>query len=359
MRYLVFFVFFIGIHSNCAASQEEDRYGVAEMAGDVVIKELEFKQTLLDWFAEADPFQIYLGHKVNHYGRVVDQWFGVDENFEFNRSNRLELVLPLRYEFRQKNLSLVPKFKMKFYMPRTQKKLHLYVDSIGEEVTLNKDQASEGMISLDENNRISESEQVNLLLALRRSLLENPYFNASADVGVRFTQLAPDPVTGFLLRYTMPVYNQHSNFFAQKLYWQRSKGKVFDQQYRHDWLLNSSWLFRAQTGLTWWNKEHYWDLSQRLTWYQSISPYRSFSYSVMGNWSQQSQAQGIVNQSYGFSYSWREKVYSDWFYAVLTPYGHFAHDLENHRNNKYDFIPSITFSLEAHFFERAPKRPNL
>lgn len=301
------------------------------------------KENLQQLIATMDPLQAYMGEKVNYYGLQVDRWFGGREDFSFEKSNRIEVVFPLIYQQKSGSMRLDPSVKARLYLPRMQKKLQLIVDSTGD--TFFGDSAQ--TTPYGQNNQPA-LQQENFLISLRRTLFENEWFDVSADAGSRFTNLRPDPVTGLRVKFSMPSYSEHKNSLLQKFYWQSSIGRVADTQYLHDWLLSNPLLLRYQTGLTWWASDVYWSHAQSLTLYQSINHHRSFSYSISGLWKTQDNNH-FANMHYGLNVSLRERVYSDWFFAALTPFVNYRHDLEKQH---YYFEPGIVFGLEAHFFER-------
>lgn len=288
-----------------------------------------------------EPYQQSLGTRVNRLGQVVDEWLGGGEHFQRTRSNRLEVSFPLTYGFYNNEFSLNPQVQAKLYFPNTNRRWSLMVESAQNNINTNGATAQ-----TQATPNLKDEQAVNI--TLQKLVIDNQYFKVRTDLGGSFNGLEPDPLAGLRLEYLLPTSDIHQNTLIHKAYWQRLKGNVFDTLYRHDWLLDSTRLFRSDSQAIWWHSDQYWDLSQTLTVYQNINQHRNFAYTLRSDW--QTQRGYLQHLSYGAGWGWREDIFQKWVYASLNPYLNWRHDLVSDR---YVSEPSITLSLEVHFFQDA------
>lgn len=305
--------------------------------------DFDIKSSITSWFDALDEYQESWGGRVNQLGNDVDEMFGDDEHFQNFKGNRLEVSFPINIDFHHQSVDIKPRFRAKFPFPNSAKRLNLIVESTRDSLSGADDNSSGNTAPSNPNQAQAEED---LTVTVRGNLLENEMYKMSLDLGGGFQGISPDPMVGLRLQAKLPTSDIHINRLIQKLYWQRFKGEVADTQYRHDWLLNRQELLRFNSGATWWNEDVYWHLYQDVTYYDMINPYRTFSYSVRGDWDTKNVL--LENRSVGFGFNWREKIYQNWAYVAFNPYLLYNHEEET---GDYHWQPTLSLSLEIHFYE--------
>jgi len=297
------------------------------------------------FFELTEPYQNYFGTQVNTMANQIDEWVSDKTHFEEVQNNHFEVQLRNRYETSSQKFSLQVNFRVKLYFPNTEKRFKLYIESARDGLY---DTNREGTGAVQKPNPISNQQEDAVQATIRGRLLSNKNYKLSLDVGGSFNGIQPDPMLGLRSRYEFLNSTEHQNLIVQRLYWQRFKGGVFDNFYRHNWRINNYKLVRFETQLTWWNVDRYWQASQTLSLYDKINVHRFFTYSLRGDWSTKNSP--LHNENYGVGFSWRERAYKKLVYVEFNPYLNYRHDL---KTKQYDIEPSIELNFEFHFFKPA------
>ncbi len=303
-----------------------------------------FLRKAKQFFEVTEPYQNYFGTQVSLMANQVDEWVGGD--MYISKSNQSEFVIKLRnrYETSLKKYSLDTQFRAKLFIPNTKKRFNLYIESVrgGIYNSLSGTDSIAAQAPVANDNAQNDTIQT----TLRGSLFNNKHFKLWIDAGGSFQGIQPAPLVGIRSQVTFANSTEHQNLLAQKVYWQRFKGDIFNSLYRHDWRLNNYKLIRFETEAIWFNTNRYWTTSQTISLYDKINVHRFFTYSLRGDWS--SLGYPFHNNNYGVGFSWRERAYKKLVYVALNPYLNCRQDMVQ---KKYYIEPSIELNIEFHFFK--------
>ena len=298
-----------------------------------------FEATKIPWLDTSlhslETFQVWLGGHVQNTGDGIDNYFGRSESFERTRGNRLDIMMPVVLHD-DGSVETQVRFRAKLALTKLKKNLHLLVFS--QQSTLKNN---------PQNTLPSEANEGEepFSLALQALLDATEQNEIYLDVGVKLADvIKPDPYVRLQKRFNWNADNGWNTRMTQTLFWERVDGSGLDSKYVFDKPIDPRYLFRAQTDGTWWQDEHYYELTQRLLLYNTVNVHRIFTHQAWAN--HDTLTGSFKKTSYGLTSNWRERVYKNWLYFEVEPGIRWVND-----NAFSDPDITLMLMLEMRFFK--------
>lgn len=212
---------------------------------------------------------------------------------------------------------------IKVVLPNTNDRLNLLFNSEDE------DEAREA-------DPVESIENVEYITALQYIINESDAWKTNIDAGVRWG-IPPDPfVRARARRY---VYLSEWELRAtQNLYYYSTEGWGEDTQLRMDYPFNIEKLFRINMKAGYQLNDEYFTLSYDAGLYHELTRTKALAF-VAG--AEGDTLEGATFHSYSASFRYRQRIYSDWVYAEISP------EFIWNRDKDYETTPVLMFRIES------------
>lgn len=292
-----------------------------------------------------DSFQSWLGDHVDNVGERADTFFGSEQSFDRSKGSRLDVLFPMRYG-KDGTLSTELKYRAKIELPRTNQRWHLIVESVDENLRSDSNGNSASPTVVASNGESEETTSV----GLRFMIGVKDYTFSFVDVGLNFRNLVePDPFARIRGEYKWELTDKFTSRMNQNLFWENFRGVGLNSRQTFDYAATQEDLLRSETDGTWWDKGQYYDLNHNFIMFHKINEHRGVSYNVGWNWN--TLEKGFHLNSYNVGINVRERIYKKWLFFEIEPRVSFFEEDEFTTAD-----PSITFTFEIQFYNRAKKQ---
>jgi hypothetical protein len=223
--------------------------------------------------------------------------------------------------------------RAKIRLPNTQERLQILIGQDVERIGTTQAQKD-----AEEAAGIRERSD-NPFVALRGIARETLKLQLTADAGLRFDGIEPDPfVRGRARRLFEP--GEWILSLSETLLWQRSEAFTANTEFGVYRALGKKHALSMETQAEWRDKTDGFDLAQTLTLSWRINE-RSLGALELGAFAETQPR--FEATAYSIAARYRRKVYSDWLLVELRPQVTFP------RDNDYDTTVTFTLQFEAYF----------
>ena len=299
--------------------------------------------------SELESLQQDAGYYLNVLGDKIDLFFGDDElkstaitDKTSSKHNRLYVYFPTRFYEEGRRESDV-NFRLKFDLPRTQRRWNLMLTSF-EESLLEPD----GSSSLEDEAQSEPS----LTPKGQETTLSAGYWLHKTEKELAQVQFGIRFYNGFELNPFVRWRQQKAYALSPKINTSDRYNLILDRQYglwgevqkRFDIPLEERALFRAQSGALYRLNEHESQLSQVFAWYLPVTDSDLMSYYVQANLTQKNWE--TAEERIAIGHNWRHQFNHKWLFFEMEP----RYEWQDFRFQQGQW--SILFKLEAQIYRR-------
>jgi len=273
-----------------------------------------------------DRYRDTASQKVTRFANWIDNFFANDRIY--NEAQRSYIKLYLIQTHIENNKSIYDaQIKAKLDIPKTQKRLQLFIESIDE------DESDAQQTSIDET--IEKQEQS---IGLRFLNLDSKLWKVTTIAGIRFHS-GVDPFGRIRLR-RLTEKGSWTYRFTESIFWFESDGAGETTRFDMDHPLTKNLLFRSTSQATWKNITDQFDIGQDLILFQTINKHKSLAYQVGGRAIKDSE---LYSTDYFYLVRYRQKIHKNWMFLDIIP------AINHPRDNDFKPVRSISLKLEIVF----------
>ncbi|MCB0343130.1 MAG: hypothetical protein H6626_01370 [Pseudobdellovibrionaceae bacterium] len=281
-----------------------------------------------------DNLQSDLTARLNQISRRIDRILGVDELDDVGPESQVRVKVRSATDAAGEG-SVNTSINGKLALPRTQKRLHLFISNLQDEMRNHGD--SEGEVDTDgvstKNSRNLEPQEFSA--GFRQRLSEVEGFHVHADLGFRMRD--SDPFVKLFFRQDLP-WKTVSLTFHQDLHYYRRGGYGHQLRATLDWPINTNLEIRQENRLAFEDQPQSLDVSHGLSLFQFLRGSQVVTYFIGG------EASGLRSwtaESYAAGVGYRTPAIWKWFTVEVTPKVSFD------RSQQFLVNPGISLQLEA------------
>lgn len=263
----------------------------------------------------------------------IDRFFGDDRNYQESNDSVLQLDLTRISGYGGEN-KLVLSGRAKLHLPKTEKHLHLLIESNPDKNTTNDPTQQKTILP------ITVATPQSYGAGVRYEKATEDRWHYSADGGLKFQGLNTTPFARTRVSYTVPL-DQWQFKAAETLFWFNTIGAGETTQFDFERVLSEPLLFRATSNATWLHDKQGFDLRQDMSLFHTLSERTALLYqaSVLGS-SRPPQSQVT---DYVLLCLYRYRLHRDWMFFEVSPQLHFP------KVRNYQSSPMILLRLEMLF----------
>jgi hypothetical protein len=277
-----------------------------------------------------DSYRDTASRQVTRFANWADNFFADDRIYDERQGSYIKLNLLQTY-FEDDKPLYNTQVKAKLDIPKTQKKLQLFIESDDE------DEGDTQQTSID---KALEKQEQSIGLSYIKNLAKG--WKITNIAGVRFHS-GIDPLLRFRISRLVDK-GTWSHRITETIFWFKSEGAGETTRLDLDRPLSEKFLFRSTTQATWKNINNFFETGQDLIIFQNINKYKSLAYQLGTRGIVDSQADPqIYATDYFLSVRYRQQIHKNWMFLDVIPSVHHP------RDNDYKPVRSITLKLEIVF----------
>ena len=276
-----------------------------------------------------DSYRDSASEYVTDFANWIDNFFADDRIYDEKQGSYIKLNILQTY-FEDDEPVYDAQIKAKLDIPKTQKRLQLFVESI------DADESDTQQTSIDET--IENQEQS---IGFRYLNLDSKLWKITTIAGVRINQ-GIDPLGRIKFR-RLTEKGLWTYRFTESIFWFESDGAGETTRFDMDHPLTKRLLFRSTTQATWKNINDYFDLGQDLILFHNINKRKSLAYQVGARGIRDSR---LYTTDYFYSVRYRQEMHRNWLFLDIIP------SINHPRENDFKPVRSITLKLEIVFDTR-------
>jgi hypothetical protein len=277
-----------------------------------------------------DSYRDTASRQVTRFANWADNFFADDRIYDERQGSYIKLNLLQTY-FEDDKPLYNTQVKAKLDIPKTQKKLQLFIESDDE------DEGDTQQTSID---KALEKQEQSIGLSYIKNLAKG--WKITNIAGVRFHS-GIDPLLRFRISRLVDK-GTWSHRITETIFWFKSEGAGETTRLDLDRPLSEKFLFRSTTQATWKNINNFFETGQDLIIFQNINKYKSLAYQLGTRGIVDSQADPqIYATDYFLSVRYRQQIHKNWMFLDVIPSVHHPKD------NDYKPVRSITLKLEIVF----------
>jgi len=276
-----------------------------------------------------DSYRDTASQQVTRFANWIDNFFADDRIYDEKQGSYIKLNILQTY-FEDDKPVYDALIKAKLDIPKTQKRLQLFVESI------DADESDTQQTSI--NEAIESQEQS---IGLRFLNLDSKLWKITTIAGVRIHQ-GLDPLGRIRFR-RLAEKGLWTYRFTESIFWFESDGAGETTRFDMDHPLTKRLLFRSTSQATWKNINNYFDLGQNLIVFQNISKHKFLAYQIGVRGIKDSES---YTTDYFYSVRYRQQMHKNWLFLELIP------SINHPRENDFKPVRSITLKLEIVFDAR-------
>ncbi|MFA5372035.1 MAG: hypothetical protein WC053_02770 [Sideroxydans sp.] len=287
-----------------------------------------------DSFDSMEASRNYLSGKFTQFASFIDSYFGGNSHYQERNPSVLQMTLsrPMGYGGTDA-FDLAARVDLR--LPISEGKLRLLIETDPERDM--EDQVVKSTHTSQKRTALAKSAGI----AARYAAIREDNWSYRTDVGIKM----PLPMRPFVrskVGYSIPMEKWRFTA-AESVYWFSDLGVGETTQIDFERAFDSPLLFRSTSIATWLKDTQSFDLSQSLSFYQSLNDRAALLYQVSAFGVSQPQMQ---MSDFVMLVLYRYRLHQKWLYFELIPQLHFPRDMQ------YQISPAFSMRLEAMFDDK-------
>lgn len=277
-----------------------------------------------------DSYHERFSSKILAFSDSIDGFFADSQHQELD--NKSKLIIQFDTFFREsRGPVVVPDLNYRLILPRTQKRLRLFVENE------NQDTRSETSKALNTQNNTARPNENNSAAGIRY-LVKKSGINFYQDTGI----IVAVPPRVFLrvgakktIEFTEWILKIH-----ERLRWLNTTGFTSDLDFDFDKRLTRSHILRFVNNMFWNDQDYFIRLENGPSLFHKISKDKALSYHAHV---QSVNEPDFLITNYVLQVSYRQKLYKKWLFMDVTPFVNFP------RENNFGRVPGLILGFDAVF----------
>lgn len=279
-----------------------------------------------DMLSVLDAPHMYVSEQLEWMVTGVDKFFANEALYTYSTDTYVQLSADVLFED-EGSTGYGANLRARLDLPRTKRRFKLLFDTDPQE---KRDPVER---SVDDTPSAAVQESDVYASVQRERERKGWLIRPSLGVKIRLP-MEPFAKLQFTNLYPLQEWQLRAD---ENIYWYEDSGFGSDTTFEFDRPIDNDYLFRTTSFARWTEETDYWNLSQVLTFYQTLSPKRKISYQI-GAYSQTSPTWFMTDYLVVIRY--RQNLHKDWLFFEIRP------QVQYRKINNWDDEVSLLLRLE-------------